>query len=146
MSERFEHPAGYVLDDDRTRLDKPVILDFLSGTYWAQSRPRESIWRGIEGAYPYGLYAADGRQAGLIRVISDGAGLAWIGDVFVLDAHRRLGLANWMLSCILAKSRFAGVRYWQLSTQDAHELYEPFGFKPFIGTGPFMTRDLGRWD
>lgn len=139
--ERFEREDGYVVSSDRALLDRPMILDFLKASYWAKHRDPDSIWRGIEGSTPYGLYATDGGQVGFARIISDGERLGWIGDLFVLEAHRGRGLGKWLMEILINQSRFKRITNWQLSTEDAQGLYEPFGFKVFEGQGKFMTME-----
>ena len=61
-------------------------------------------------------------------MISDFATIAYLGDVFVLDAYRGRGLSKWMMECILQHPRLQGLRRWILLTRDAHALYRKFGF------------------
>jgi len=60
------------------------------------------------------------KQVGFARVRSDFATYAYLGDVFILEPYRGLGLA---------KSQLQGLRRWTLATHDAHQLYAQFGFK-----------------
>ena len=137
--EVFRRADGYQVSSDPAALQRDMILDFLETSYWAKGRDRDLNWRAIRGSAPYGLFAPDRRQAGFVRVISDYAKFAWIGDVFVLPEHRGLGLGKWMVDLILNHSRFRNIRDWQLSTDDAQGLYRKFGFCVFEGTGKFMT-------
>lgn len=67
-------------------------------------------------------------QVGFARVVSDFATVAYLGDVFVLEAHRGRGLGKWMMECITQHPALQGLRRWILLTRDAHELYSRFGF------------------
>ena len=84
---------GYELDDDPERIDVDFVFNYLSlESYWARGRPREVVERSLAGsARVVGLYHG-GAQVGFARVISDGAVLAYLGDVFVEAAHRGRGL------------------------------------------------------
>ena len=65
---------------------------------------------------------------GFARVVSDHATVAYVGDVFVLPAHRGQGLSKWLMACIIAPPDLHGLRRWMLATADAHSLYAKFGF------------------
>ena len=65
---------------------------------------------------------------GFARVVSDHATAAYLGDVFVLPAHRGQGLSKWLMECIIAHPDLQGLRRWMLATTDAHGLYAKFGF------------------
>ncbi len=121
------------------------MVETLQALYWAKDEPKARLRAAITGSHPYGLYAPDGAPAGFVRVLSDGVYNARISDLFVLPEHRGRGLARWIISRLLYASRFCDVRAWQLATDDAHGLYERFGFNTFKGDGRFMTlvRDGG---
>ncbi|MEE9380734.1 MAG: GNAT family N-acetyltransferase [Hyphomonadaceae bacterium] len=122
------HTDGYELSDDRSRFDKQLILDFLTNSYWAKDSGAETIWIGIEGSAAYGLYTSAGAQVGFVRVITDGALFARIGHLFVLEEWRGKGLGVWVMKTLLEDSCLSHIPHWQLSTKDAHNLYERFGF------------------
>ena len=73
------------LDDDAARVDVDVVCRYLSEeAYWAPGRSREVIERLVRDSTRV-LAAYDGtRLVGFARVMSDGANMAWLGDVFVL--------------------------------------------------------------
>ena len=79
---------GYELDDDPARIDIDYVHHYLAfESYWAQGRPREIVERSIAGsARVVGVYHDDG-QVGFARVISDGAVLAHLMDVFA-ERHK----------------------------------------------------------
>jgi len=118
----------YEISTDRSRLDIDLIHNYLSNeSYWASGRSREVVERSIENSLPFGIYK-DGAQVGFARIVTDYATFAWVADVFVLPAHRSRGLSKWLMEVILAHPRLQGFRRWVLSTKDAHELYERYGF------------------
>lgn len=122
---------GYELDDDRDRVDIDMVYDFLATeAYWGTGRSRETIERLVrESTRVIGVYAPDGAQVGFARVMSDGSNMAWLGDVFVLAAHRGAGLGVELVREAVEDPRFAQC-LWYLDTRDAHGLYERFGFQP----------------
>jgi GNAT superfamily N-acetyltransferase len=117
----------YTISTERQRLDLGVIHGFLSQSYWAQGRSLELVTRSIEASLPFGLYLG-AAQVGFARVITDQVTLAWLADVFVLEAHRGQGLGVWLIDVVTGAPELATVRRWLLGTRDAHGLYRKFGF------------------
>lgn len=129
---------GYLISDDPGRLDLDATWGYLRTSYWARNIPRETVARSIEGSLVAGLYEEGGRQVGFARAVTDRATFAWIGDVFVVEAHRGRGLGVWLVETLLAHPDLAGLRLLVLATADAHGLYRRFGFEP-IDAETFMS-------
>src|SRR4051794_40360842 len=127
---RRELTDGFEIDDDPARLDVDTIERYLAvESYWAAGRPRDVIERSIAGsAKALGLYAPDGRQVGFARVISDGATRAYLADVFVLPDARGRGLGVELVREAVEGDGYEGIKF-VLHTNDAHALYERFGFQ-----------------
>jgi len=127
-----EHRRGeFLISTDPARLDLDVIHGFLTNlSYWAKGIPREILSRSIEHSLCFGVYDGSGAQVGFARVISDFATYAYVADVFVLESHRGQGLGKSLMNCILQHPALQGLRRWNLTTRDAHELYAQVGFKP----------------
>ena len=85
--------------------------------------PRDVVQRSIANSLPFGLYAPSGQQAGFARVVTDRATYAYLGDVYVEEAHRGRGLGKFLVSCVVAHPDLQGLRRWALATADAHDLY-----------------------
>jgi GNAT superfamily N-acetyltransferase len=117
----------YTISDDRERLDIDVIHGFLTGSYWAKGRSRERVIQSIEHSLPFGLYHGD-EQVGFARVLTDYIVLAFLADVFVVEAHRDKGLGRWLVDVVTNLPELRSVRRWLLGTRDAHDLYRQFGF------------------
>jgi GNAT superfamily N-acetyltransferase len=129
----------YTISTDRTRLDLDIIHRFLSGSsYWAQGRTRDRAQQSIGASLPFGLYHGK-EQVGFARVLTDYVVLAFLADVFVLDAHRGKGLGKWLVEVATGLPELQAVRRWLLGTRDAHELYRRFGFKD-VTPGILMER------
>jgi GNAT superfamily N-acetyltransferase len=134
-----EHRRGnFLISTDRMRLDLDAVHSFLTNCYWAKGIPREVVARSIEHALCFGVYTANGEQVGFARVISDFATIAYVGDVFVLETHRGLGLGKWMMECIVGHPALQNLRRWILTTRDAHGLYSQVGFTPVKAPERFM--------
>ena len=125
---RRELPDGFELDDDRGRIDVGAVHEFLANhSYWARGRPRDLVERLVRTSRRVvGLYDG-GRQIGFARVVSDGAVIAYLADVYVLPEYRGRGLGVDLVREAVERDP-DGVRHWLLNTADAHALYERFGF------------------
>lgn len=121
--------GGYELDDDPARVDVDAVHEFLTQSYWAEGRPRETVERLVRNAQRVvGLYH-DGRQVGFCRAVSDDASVTYLADVYVLPEHRGRGLGVELVREMIENGPYVA-RRWLLHTADAHELYRRFGFGP----------------
>jgi GNAT superfamily N-acetyltransferase len=119
--------GGYELDDDRDRVDREAVHAFVTTSYWALGRPRETMDRLIaEATRVVGLYR-DGAQVGFCRVVSDGEKFAFLADVYVLPEARGRGLGVELVREAVERGPHRHLA-WNLMTKDAHGLYERFGF------------------
>jgi GNAT superfamily N-acetyltransferase len=131
---RKQLSGGFVLDDDRARVDLDAVHAFLANeSYWARGRPRELVERSIDAsARVIGLYLErDGaeRQVGFARIVSDQVTFGYLADVYVLDEFRGLGLGVELVRWAVDTGAGPQMR-WILGTADAHELYVKLGFGP----------------
>ena len=132
-------PDGYEIDTDPARLDVGAIHRFLSEeSYWSPGVPRDVVERSLRWSLCFGLYAPDGGLAGFGRAVTDHAVFAYLADVFVLPEHRGRGLGVWLMQTMLDHPDLQGLRRTFLVTEDAHGLYERFGFGPPQGIERFM--------
>lgn len=121
---------GYIISTDKSLIDFDTVYHYLAyDSYWAKGLQVERQKRAIENSLCFGIYK-DGKQAGFTRVVTDFATFAYICDVFVLEAHKGLGLSKWMMQVIVQHPDLQGIRRWSLATADAHGLYAQFGFVP----------------
>jgi GNAT superfamily N-acetyltransferase len=126
---RRELPNGYEVDDDRERVDLDVVSRYLAEeAYWVRGRDRATIERLVrESARVIGVYRGQ-EQVGFARVVSDGSSVAWLGDVFVLEGHRGIGLGVELVREAVEHPTHRDLP-WFLNTRDAHSLYARFGFE-----------------
>jgi ribosomal protein S18 acetylase RimI-like enzyme len=119
---------GIELDDDPARVDVAAVHAFLTEhAYWALGRSRERQQELVRDAdRVVGLYDGE-RQIGFTRTVSDGNSIAYLADVYVLPAYRGRGLGTELVRASVDEGPYANV-CWVLHTEDAHGLYEKFGF------------------
>jgi len=126
---RRELEEGIELDDDVARVDLDAVHDYLTTSYWALGRSRETHAELLAGASRVvGLYDGD-RQVGYCRVVSDGDRFAWLADVYVLEPYRGRGFGVELVREAVENGPHAHLE-WYLKTKDAQGLYERFGFGP----------------
>jgi GNAT superfamily N-acetyltransferase len=128
---RRELDGGFELDDDPERIDLDAVHRFLSEeAYWAKGRSRETQEQmNGSAARVVGLYH-DTEQIGFARVaLLQGMPIAYLCDVYVLPDHRGKGLGVELVHEAIENGPYADYR-WLLHTDDAHSLYERFGFGP----------------
>jgi GNAT superfamily N-acetyltransferase len=130
--------GAYTVSDDPARLDVTAIHAYLKRAYWSEQIPREIVERALRGSLSIGAYDAQGAQVGLVRLISDYATFCYVCDVYVLEAHRGHGLSKAMMAMAMEHPRLQGLRRWSLVTNDAHGLYEQFGFTALKTPERFM--------
>lgn len=119
----------YLLSTDKTKLDPDAIHEFLSTkTYWSLNIPRERVLKSIENSFCFGIYK-ENEQVGFARVITDFSTIAYLGDVYITEAHRGKGLSKWLVETIMNHPDLQGMRRWILLTGDAHGLYRQYGWK-----------------
>jgi len=131
---------GFTISTDPARLDLDGVHGYLSASYWAHGIPRDVFERSVRHALCFGVYEG-ARQVGFARVVTDFATVAYVGDVFVLEAWRGRGLSRWLMEVIGGHPDLQGFRRWILLTRDAHGLYKKFGFTPLADP----TRWMERW-
>jgi GNAT superfamily N-acetyltransferase len=69
-----------------------------------------------------------GEWVGFARVVTDFGSFAYLADVYVEPAHRKGGVANWLVGLIKSYPLFQPLRRFMLVTADAQALYERNGW------------------
>lgn len=144
MMVAMDATSPFEFDDDSERIDLDVVWGFLSTeAYWGRQRSREIVERQVREAWRVvGAYdAAFGSMVGFARAVSDGVAYAYLADLFVLSESRGRGLGQRLVRVMIDEGPGAEFR-WALHTDDAHELYRPFGFSP---PGPAYLERPSRW-
>lgn len=120
---------GFRITSDPKDLDFDLIYQFVSQSYWAKGIPRQTFEKSIANSLVFGAYRKSGEQVGFARVITDKATFAYLGDVFVVDSYRGLGIAKLLMEAVVSDPDLQGLRRFMLATSDAHALYAKFGFE-----------------
>ena len=131
--------SKYKISTDKDKLDVIAIHDFLTNrSYWAIGRSFETVKRSIENSICFGVYDSSDKLVGFARVLTDYAVFAYIMDVFILEDYRKQGLGKQLMSAIMQHSDLQCLKRIMLATNDAHELYEKYGFKRTVSPEKIM--------
>lgn len=119
---------NYHISTDKKRLSVDIIFQFLSQrSYWAKNRTQDQVVRSIEHSLCFGLFLED-KQVGFARVVTDYSTMFYLCDVFIQNEYRIGGLGKWLVESVVQHPDLKHLK-GILLTQDAHGLYEKFGFK-----------------
>lgn len=127
----------YITSDDKNKLDINLIYNFLTNAYWAKGRTLDEVEKSIENSICFGIYIGD-KQIGFARVLTDFVTVAYLLDVFICEEYRGNGYSKILLKEVFSDIKFSSVKKWMLATDDAHTLYEKFGFKPLASPEKLM--------
>lgn len=116
----------FTIDDDNQKTDAEEVYHLLKDTYWAKGRTLETVKKTIAHSHCFNVWK-DGRQVGFARVVTDYAVFGWIADVIIDEAFRGQGLGKFLVQCICEHPKLP--YHLVLRTEDAHGLYEKYGFK-----------------
>jgi GNAT superfamily N-acetyltransferase len=130
-------PDGYTICADARRLDPGAIHAYLTRSYWSPGVPLDIVQHAIANSLCFGVYRGD-EQVGFARVVTDRATFAYLADVYILEAHRGLGLSKRLMEAIMGHADLQGLRKFLLATRDAHALYARFGFAPLANATRMM--------
>jgi GNAT superfamily N-acetyltransferase len=136
------HKDGFTISTNKSKLDIQAIHEYLSErSYWAEGRSRAIMETSISNSLCFGVFAADGSQAGFARVVTDLATFGWICDLFILGPYRGKGLGKWLIATIVKHPHLKTMRLLILATRDAHGLYRDYGgFTPLQNADRWMAR------
>lgn len=128
-----------LLSTDPARVDVDRVHAFLSEeSYWARGITREKVEDALARSTVAGIYRG-ARQVAFARVVTDGARIAFLADVFVIAPERGSGLGKWLVGALLDHPALRDVDRWLLGTADAQGLYAGLGFE-VSPPGRTMTR------
>lgn len=127
----------FTIYTDRKKVDAEAVCSFLSKSYWANTRNKDTILRSIENSLCFSLFKED-TQVGFARIVTDYATFAYLCDVYIDENYRGLGLGKWMMECIINDDKIKAVKNIMLATRDAHGLYKKYGFEPIDNPEKYM--------
>lgn len=119
----------FSITSDKKKLDLQYAYNLLClPSQYSTGLPPERFALVMRNSLCFGIFHHD-RQIGFARVISDCSEFASLWDVFIDEPYRRQGIGQQLLKYILSHYRLRGIYRWFLMTEDAHGLYQKFGFK-----------------
>jgi len=124
-----EQFGEYTLSATKKKLDLDYVYNLLCvPSKYSTGLPSERFPLVIENSVCFSVFY-QGNQVGFSRVITDFSEFASLWDVFIDDAHRGKGVGKELMRYILAHPKLKGIFRWFLMTEDAHGLYQKYGFK-----------------
>jgi GNAT superfamily N-acetyltransferase len=126
----------YSVDTNPDLLSLDVIHGYLSRSYWAEGRPRETVAGSLQHSVNFGVYFLD-QQVGFARAVTDFTTFYWLCDVFILEEYRGRDLGKWLIECVTNHPDLQGL-LGVLATRDAQGLYEKYGFSVASDPRKFM--------
>jgi GNAT superfamily N-acetyltransferase len=106
---------GFVFSAQKKRLDLQYIYNLLCiPSRYSTGLPMERFALVIENSLCFGVFHTE---------------FASLWDVFIDEPYRRQGLGKILMKYILEHPRLRGIFRWFLMTEDAHGLYQKYGFK-----------------
>ena len=120
--------GDFTISTDKQKMDVYAIHDFLANhSEWSRHIPFEKVKLSIDNSLNFGLFHQN-QQIGFARVISDFSTIAYLGDIYVLEAYRGQGLSKKLMDAVIEHPHLQGLRRWILLTSTANWLYEKYGF------------------
>lgn len=130
----------YTISTEKTKLNVEAIHDYLCNrSYWAMGRSLDDVKKSIDNSICFGLYDSKGNTLGFARVVTDTVVYAYIMDLFIFEEFQGKGLSKKLIKHILEQPDLQ-VRLWFLATDNAHDLYEKFGFSRISDPERYMLK------
>jgi len=121
--------GDYTLSADKKKLELQYIYNLLcTPSRYSTGLPPERFPLIIKNSVCFGVYY-QGKQVGFSRVITDYSEFASLWDVFIDEEHRGRGVGKALMAYLFAHPYLQGIFRWFLMTEDAHGLYQKYGFK-----------------
>ena len=127
----------YKFSDNKSLISIDKVCELLGKSYWANNRKRETTVKAIENSICIGIYLKE-EMIGFARIVTDYATIYWLCDVIIDTQYRKNGLGTKLIEIITKMKELNGMS-GILATNDAHGLYEKYGFKK-VGE-KFMRKD-----
>jgi len=131
----------YSINTDKSKLDVGMVHHFLYTTaHWSIGRPMSIVRKSIDNSICFGVYDGD-EQVGFARIVTDGATVGWICDMFILPSKRGSGLGRWLVECMMEHPEIKHLRRILLNTRDAHDLYKKYaGFRQLLAPESWLEK------
>jgi GNAT superfamily N-acetyltransferase len=119
----------YTFTVSKKKLDMQYLYNLLClPSQYSTGLPAERLPMVVKNSVCF-IVLHKGKQVGFSRVITDFTEFASLWDVFVDEAHRRKGIGKALMKYIFHHPDLFGIFRWFLMTEDAHGLYQKYGFK-----------------
>ncbi|HEX2549184.1 MAG TPA: GNAT family N-acetyltransferase [Gammaproteobacteria bacterium] len=133
MSFRRTYPDAnfgeYTLSANKKNIDLQYVYNLLcTPSRYSTGLPAERFPFIIKNSVCFGVFY-QGKQVGFSRVITDYSEFASLWDVFIDDEHRGKGVGKALMKYLFSHYSLQGIFRWFLMTEDAHGLYQKYGFK-----------------
>lgn len=129
----------YTIKEGPHHMDFDKVTQMLSKAYWSVGIKKEEVLQGAQhSTIVFGVFDKEDKQIGYARILSDKTRFCYLMDVMVDEALRGQGIGQLIIKHILSHPELKDVYTWTLRTEDAHTLYEKFGFKPIEKPGDWM--------
>ena len=133
MTLRASYPdvtfGDFILSADKKKLNLQYIYNLLCiPSRYSTGLPPERLPMVIQNSVCFSVLY-QGKQVGFSRVITDFTEFASLWDVFVDESHRRKGIGRELMKYVFNHPFLIGIFRWFLMTEDAHGLYQKYGFK-----------------
>jgi GNAT superfamily N-acetyltransferase len=133
MSYRQSYPdqtfGEYHITATKKKIDLQYVYNLLcTPSRYSTGLPPERFPFIIQHSVCFGVFHG-GKQVGFSRVITDYSEFASLWDVFIDEEHRKKGVGKALMAYIFAHPNLQGIFRWFLMTEDAHGLYQKYGFK-----------------
>lgn len=118
---------GYTLSCKRRKFKSAEVMSLLKLTYWAKDRDVNTCRQSLKHSYPFGVFNANHKLVGFLRITSDKATVYYIADVIVAEEERGRGLGLALVRYALSNTDVCRGK-GMLLTQTAAGLYAKEGF------------------
>lgn len=119
----------YTLTANKKNIDLQYVYNLLcTPSRYSTGLPAERFPFIIQNSVCFGVFY-QGKQVGFSRVITDYSEFASLWDVFIDDEHRGKGVGKALMKYLFGHYALQGIFRWFLMTEDAHGLYQKYGFK-----------------
>lgn len=119
----------YTLSASKKSVDLQYVYNLLClPSKYSTGLPPERLPMVIQNSVCFSVHYR-GKQIAFSRVITDFTEFASLWDVFVDEEHRGKGIGKELMKYVFAHPSLIGIFRWFLMTEDAHGLYQKYGFR-----------------
>lgn len=125
--------SDYFITCDTASLINEIttIHALLRDCYWSKDIPIKHVEKFLHHSLCFGIfYKTNSSLIGFGRVITDYTTYAYVCDIIIDIAHRKIGLGDALIKTMMNHAELQGLKTWSLkTTNEAKKLYLANGFK-----------------